>query len=178
MNMGATLVMNMGTTQTFELPEGWTTRKVVTALAREWLVPLRPEALVKSGRWHDRWTVQPIVEVPANAQPLWEAGTSTAAYEDRLERPDLVWTVQARTGRSRSMPNSIVLARLSVNPIRPTRFDMVCSQGDLPETLLDPGKVAAFLETHGHAGAAGLFACLLIDHGFRVAVSDGTRSLP
>jgi hypothetical protein len=169
MNMGATLVMNMGITQRFELPEGWTIRKVVVALAREWLPPLRPEAVVKSGRWHDRWTVQPIVEVPANAQPLWEPGISTAAYEDRLERPDLVWTVQARTGRTRSMPNSIVLVRLSVDPNRPRAFDMVCSAGDLPETLLDPDKVAAFLKEHGHASAEDLFACLLMDHGFRVA---------
>lgn len=170
--MNTTLEMNKVETQTFELPRGWTIRQVVTALAREWLVPLRPEPVVKPVRWHDRWTLQPIMEEPANGQPLWEKGISTAEYEHRLDSPDLAWTVQARASRSRSMPDSMLLARLTINPDRPMTFDMAASQDAWPETLFDPDKLAAFLEAHGHAGAQELFACMLRDHGFRTAPSD------
>lgn len=157
MNTAIPVGMTIGPKQTFELPEGWTLRKVVTALAREWLTPLRPEVVPKSVRW----VVQPIVEEPADGQPLWEEGISTAEYEHRMERPDLVWSVQARSGRSRG----IILARMTMHSNRPMAFDMVCSQDALPETLVAPDKLAAFLEEHGLAGAEGLFTGLLTDHG-------------
>lgn len=165
MNTGATLVLNLGATQTFELPQGWTLRKVAASLAREWLAPFRPQVVVKSARW----AVQPIVEKPANGQPLWEVGISTAEYEHRLERPDLNWSVQARLQARAGQPRGMVLARLIMNPSRPMTFDMACSQDELPATLIDPDKLAAFLEAHGIAGAEGLFASLLIQNGFHVA---------
>lgn len=157
--------MKMGTTKTFEMPTGWTLRQVATVLAREWLTPLRTAVPPKSARW----IVQPSVEEPANSQPLWEEGIATAEYERRLERLDLAWSVKAKTGRLRG--TSLTLARLTIHPDRPLTFDMVCSQDALPDTLCDPDKLAAFREAHGFAGAEGLFAALLIDHGFRVASS-------
>jgi len=154
----------MGAAQTFELSEGWTLRKVATALVREWLVPFRPAVVLKSARW----VVQPVVEEPANGRPLWEEGISTEEYERRLESPDLAWSVRAKTGRLRGL----ILARLTLNQNRPMTFDMACTQEALPETLIDPAKLAAFLKPHGLAGAEGLFAGLLIDNGLPVASSN------
>jgi hypothetical protein len=151
--------MNMGATQTFELPRSWTLRQVATALAREWLSPFRPAVVVKSALW----IVQPVVEEPAG-QTLWEAGISTEEYERRMERPDLTWTIRAKAGRLKGM----LLARLTPNPNRPMTFDMVCYQDALPETLIDSEKMVGFLEGRCLAGTAGLFAGLLIDNGFRV----------
>lgn len=160
MNTGATLVANLGAAQTFEMPQGWTHRKVATALAREWLEPFRPAVVAKSARW----IVQPVMELPAGGNPLWEPGISTEEYERRLERPDLTWAVRAKAGR----PKGMILARLVLNPERPNAFDMACSQDPLPETLIDHDKMADFLEAHGSEGIEGLFTGLLLDHGFRV----------
>lgn len=160
MNTGATPVLNTAATQTFEMPQGWTVRKVATALAREWLAPLRPDVVVKSAKW----IVQPVVAEPADGLPLWEEGISTADYEQRMERSDLSWSVQARAGRNKSL----LLARLNINPNRPMTFDLVCPRDAVPETLIDPAKLAPFLAAHGGAGVEGLFAGLLLDHGFRI----------
>lgn len=160
LNTDATPFMNIGATQTFELPEGWTLRRVATALAREWLAPFRPTVVAKSARW----IVQPVVEEPADGQPLWEEGISTAEYEHRLERPDLTWSIRAKSGRLQS----VVLARLTLNQNRPMAFDMVCAQDALPETLIDPDQLATFLEAHGLSRTESLLVGLLTDHGFRV----------
>lgn|GEM_PF-1322881 len=160
MNTGATLVVNLGAAQTFEMPQGWTHRKVAAALAREWLEPFRPKVVSKSSRW----IVQSVMEPPADGKPLWEPGISTEEYERRLERPDLTWAVRAKAGR----PKGVILARLVLNPEWPNAFDMACSQDPMPETLVDPLKLAEFLETHGREGIEGLFTGLLLDHGFRM----------
>lgn len=159
MKIGAAPTANMGAAQTFVLPEGWTHRRVAVALAREWLEPFRPEVVSKS----TRWIVQPIVEKPANGLPLWEDGISTEEYERRLERTDLIWSVRAKSGRS----NGLILARLTRDESRPMTFDMVCSQDSVPETLIDPSRMAAFLEDHHLQGVEGLFTGLLLDHGFQ-----------
>lgn len=166
--MAATLVENQSTLHTFELPQDWTIRQVAHQLAREWLAHLRPEVVAKAVRWNDRWAIQPIVEPPANSEPLWEAGISTEEYEHRLDHPDVAWTIQARAGRPKFTANCMVLAHLSMSSKQPMAFDLVSFQVALPEPLIDPDKLAAYLAAHGDAQADELIPSLLIDRGFRV----------
>lgn len=154
----------LGKTLTFLLPEGWSTRKVATALAREWLEPFRPEVKKKS----DRWTLQPVVEKPEGWPPLWEEGISTEEYERRLENPDLGWSVRAKTGRFRTL----VLAQLTTNTERKDTFDLACYQDDLPATLIDPELMADFLKTQDAKGVEGLITGLLFDQGFELAAAN------
>lgn len=166
--MAATLIRNQSTLHTFELLPGWTIRQVAHQLAREWLTHLRPEVAAKAVKWNDRWTIQPIVEPPANSEPLWEAGISTEEYERRLDHPDVAWTIQARAGRPKVASNCLVLAHLSMSPKQPMAFDLVSFQVALPELLIDPDKLAAYLAAHSGAQADELIPSLLIDRGFRV----------
>lgn len=154
--------MNNGEPMAFSMPEGWTLRKVATALARDWLLPFRAEPGVKS----TRWIVQPIVEEPDDAGgPLWESGISTEEYEERLERPGLRWAIRARTGRGAGT----ILARLALKEDDPSTLLLECSQESFPQTLFDGGKLAEFLKEQGKQGATGLMSGLLIEHGFQEA---------
>jgi hypothetical protein len=157
------LPVNMGTTQTFELPQGWTLRKIATALAREWLPPFRAVVMVKAAPW----MVQPVVEETGAGGALWEAGISTAEYEERLDRFDLSWVIRAKAGRGRGT----ILARLAMSAEQPAAFHMVCSQDEFPATLFDAAKLAEFQAAHGMAGSDGLFAGLLIGNGFRATAN-------
>lgn len=149
--------MSLGTTQTFQLPEGWTVRKVANALVKEWLPPFRAEPVAKAARW----VLQAVVEVPDGSEaPLWEPGISTAEYEERLDRADLGWAIRASAGRAKP----IILARLAMSG-SPETFQ-VAPQSAFPETLLDGARVDQFLSTHGAAGREDLFATLLADQGF------------
>lgn len=154
------VIVNMGDVQTIWRPEGWPLRRVATALAREWLPHFRPDLEQKK----DPWSVQPVVERPADGRPLWEAGISTEEYERRLEAPDLAWSVRARSGRV----SGILLAHMTPVEDRPEIFHLTCSREKLPPTLFDPQKMDPFLETHGLKGIEGLITGLLLDHGFRV----------
>lgn len=154
--------MNMGTPLTFDLPQGWTLRKVATALAREWLPPFRSVPAVKG----PPWMVQPIMEESVHAGgPLWEPGISTEEYEERLDQAGLSWSIRAKSGRSKGT----ILARLAISESRPETFEMVCCQDSFPDTLFDADKLAHFLETSRRAGADGLFAGLLLKNGFQLA---------
>jgi hypothetical protein len=154
--------MNMGKTLTFALPEGWTLRKVATALAREWLPPFRAIPVAKRAPW----MVQPIVEETGTAsQPLWEPGISTEDYEERLGRSDLRWAIRAKAGRS----SGTILARLAMSDEHPTMFDLEWSTESFPDSLFDAGKLAEFLEAQPETGADGLFAGLLLENGFELA---------
>lgn len=153
--------MNMGTTLTFALPEGWTLRQVATALARVWLPPFRTVPAAKGARW----MVQPIVEECNEAAgPLWERGISTEEYEDRLDRAGLRWAIRAKAGRDKG----IILARLAMSEERPKTLEMVCSQESFPAALFDPDKLTAFQEAQGSEGTDGFFAGLLIGNGFHL----------
>ncbi|HWI64707.1 MAG TPA: hypothetical protein VNT75_23005 [Symbiobacteriaceae bacterium] len=152
--------MNMGTTLTFDLPQGWTLRQVASSLARVWLPPFRAKPVHKGAPW----MVQPVMEEPAEAgAPLWEAGITTEEYQERLDRADLQWTIRAKAGRNKGT----VLARLALRPGNPTSFEMVCSQDSFPATLFDDDKLHEFLKAQGTTGADGLFGGLLVQNGFR-----------
>lgn len=156
--------MNMGTTLTFDMPQGWTLRRVATALARVWLPPFRAVPAVKGAPW----MVQPIVNQPEeDTAPLWERGISTEEYEERLDRAGLCWSIRAKAGRSKGT----VLARLAMSEDQPTTFVMECSPDSFPESLFDAEKLAQFLE--GRSGSEtdkdGLFAGLLMENGFQLA---------
>lgn len=154
--------MSIGTTLTFRLPDGWTVRKVATAIVREWLPPFRTEPAAKAARW----VVQFVVEDPGSPDsPLWEAGISTAEYEERLDRTDLCWNIRASAGRGKGT----ILARLVMSKDQPDAFHLECSQTAFPETLFDAAKIEQFLQEHGGKGAEGLFSALLISNGFELA---------
>lgn len=155
------MLMNMGTTLTFDMPQGWTLRKVATALAREWLPPFRAVPAVKKAPW----MVQPIVSEQDEAVAhLWERGITTEEYEKRLDRSVLSWSIRAKAGRS----HGSILARLTVSEDQPMTFDLVCSQDPFPESLFDTDKLARFMDgSGGHPD--GLFAGLLIENGFQLA---------
>lgn len=159
-----THLMSMGTALKFDLPQGWTARKVATALAREWLTPFRTEPAVKA----PRWLLQPVVEDPGQSgKPLWEAGISTEKYEERMNRADLSWTVRASWGRGRAT----VLARIIAGKDQVETFQVACTDANLPATLFDTDRVDEFLADQGTSGTSGLFTSLLIDKGFRPAAS-------
>lgn len=154
--------MNMGPPLTFDLPQGWTLRKVATALARSWLPPFRATTVVKRAPW----MVQPVVEELDKAgAPLWEPGISTQEYEMRLDRTDLSWVIRAKAGRS----SGTILARLAMSENDPLTFHLVCSQDSIPDTLFDAERLARFVEPQKSAGMDGLFAGLLIANGFHLA---------
>lgn len=153
--------MSPDTTLTFQLPAGWTLRKVAGALAREWLTPFRAEPAARGARW----VLQSILEDPDNGKtPLWEAGISTRDYEERLNRTDLAWCVRASARRGKGS----VLVRLTMNEDQPQTFQVVTYPGAVPEALFDPEKVAAFLQEQGTDGAEGLLAAVLVSKGFRL----------
>jgi hypothetical protein len=158
------ILMNMGTTLAFNLPNGWTLRKVATALAREWLPPFRAVPVEKGASW----LVQPIMEETDESEgPLWEPGISTVEYERRLDRPGLGWAVRAKSNRGKTS-KAMILARFTMRADQPDRFEMVCAQDSLPDTLFDAEKLGQFLANHSKTGADGLFAGLLIEHGFQL----------
>lgn len=153
---------NTGTTLAFTLPEGWTLRKVVTTLAREWLPPFRAVPVEKG----TSWMVQPIMEETDTSEgPLWEAGISTEEYERRLERPSLNWAVRAKSKHGR-VSKTIILAHFTLSQDLPSVFEMVCTDEALPSSLFDAEKVANFLGEGTTAGAEGLIAALLQENGF------------
>ncbi|MFZ5824520.1 MAG: hypothetical protein ACOY94_09350 [Bacillota bacterium] len=154
--------MNMGTTLRFDMPQGWTLRKVATALAREWLPPFRAIPGVKRAPW----LLQPVVgEQDETAAPLWEPGITTEEYEKRLDRSGLSWSIRAKAGRS----HGSILARLTVSADRARTLEMVCSTDTLPETLFDAEKLARFMDPDSGDQADALFRRLLIENGFRLA---------
>lgn len=154
--------MNMGTTLTFDMPHGWTLRKVATALAREWLPPFRAIPVVKRAPW----MVQPIVgEQGGVGAPLWEAGITTEEYEKRLDRSGLSWTIRAKAGRHYGS----TLARLTMGEGQASTFEMVCSQELFPESLFDADKLAHFMDGESSGQADGLFQRLLLKNGFQLA---------
>lgn len=154
------ILMNMGTTLRFNMPQGWTLRKVATALAREWLPPFRAVPVVKRAPW----MLQPIVDEQGDTvAPLWEPGITTEEYEKRLDRNGLSWSIRAKAGRS----HGSILARLTVSTDQATTFDLVCSQDSFPESLFDAEKLASFTANGGQADE--LFPRLLIENGFQLA---------
>jgi len=153
--------MNMGTPLTFDLPVGWTLRRVATALARVWLPPFRAVSAVKRAPW----MVQSIVESDATRAPLWEPGISTEEYEARMDRTDLCWAIRAKAGRS----SGTILARFTMSELHPMAFQLVCSRDSFPESLFDAERLAQFLEAQSDSGADGLFPGLLIENGFQLA---------
>jgi len=156
--------MNMGPPLTFDLPQGWTLRKVATTLARRWLPPFRAIPVSKRAPW----MVQPIVEEPdKTGNPLWEPGISTEEYEERLDRTGLSWAIRAKAGRG----SGTVLARLVMSEHKPMTFHLVCSLDSFPETLFDTERLARFLEPQSSQGVDGLFAGLLIENGFQLATA-------
>lgn len=151
--------MNTGTTLTFHLPEGWTVRKVATAMVREWLPQFRAEPAVKAARW----VVQSVMENPDGGEaPLWEPGISTAEYEERLDRANLAWAIRATAGRSKGT----ILARLVKSD--ENAFQLVSCQTSFPDALFDAAKMDEFLQGQEAAGDGGLFAALLASHGFEL----------
>lgn len=151
--------MSVSTTLLFRLPEGWTLRKVATAMAKEWLPPFRAEPTFRAARW----VVQSVMEETGNGEaPLWEPGISTEEYEARLDRADLSWVIRASAGRGKGT----ILARFAMSKGLPDTFQVECLQATFPETLFDAEKLEQFLESQGAAGAGGLFAALLISNGF------------
>jgi hypothetical protein len=156
---------NMGTPLTFDLPQGWTLRKVATALARVWLPPFRAIPITKRAPW----MVQPIVEETDTTQgPLWERGISTEEYEERLNRAGLCWAIRAKAGRG----SGTILARLVMTDEQlPMTFQLVCSRDSFPEALFDAGRLAEFMDPQSAVGVNGLFAGLLLENGFQLATA-------
>jgi hypothetical protein len=140
----------------YHLPEGWTPRKVATALVREWIPPFRAEPAAKAARW----VVQSVVEEAGDS--LWEPGISTEEYEQRLNRPDLSWAIRATAGRGKST----ILARLVLDKEDPTSFNMVVTPTAIPETLFDVSKTDELLQEEQ---TPDLFTALLAKHGFEQA---------
>lgn len=154
----------MGTTLAFTLPEGWTLRKVATALAREWLPPFRAVPTLKG----TSWMVQPIMEeTDASEGPLWEAGIATEEYERRLEHPSLNWAVRAKSKHGRTS-KSLILAHFTLREEQPPSVDMVCTTEPLPESLFDTEKLAEYLSGAENPSAEALFIALLKEHGFEL----------
>lgn len=153
--------MSIGEELTFQLPEGWTLRKVATTMVQEWLAPFRAEQAPKAARW----LLQSVVNPEKGAAPLWEAGISTEEYEARLEHPDLSWAIRATPGRGKST----VLASLSMRKDQPGTFQISCPVTAFPERLFDEEKLDQFLKEQGATGAEGLFTALLSNHGFNPA---------
>src|SRR2546428_7009285 len=144
--------MNMGTTLAFALPQGWTLRKVATALAREWLPPFRAVPVEKGASW----VVQPIMEETDDSNgPLWEPGIATEEYEKRLDRPGLGWAVRAKSNRGKTS-KAIILARFTQSEDEPTKFELTCTQELLPEALFDAEKLAQYLDERGTTGMDGV----------------------
>ncbi|MDF2630146.1 MAG: hypothetical protein K0R39_3977 [Symbiobacteriaceae bacterium] len=150
--------MSTDTTLAFHLPEGWTLRKVVTAMVQEWLPPFRAEPAMKAARW----VVQSVMEsADQGGAPLWEPGISTSEYETRLDQVVRSWVSRATAGRGKGT----ILARVALDEERPGLLQL--SPGTaFPETLFDADKVD---EVTGGAGPDGLFAALLTQHGFKPA---------
>jgi hypothetical protein len=157
--------MSTGTTTlAFQLPEGWTLRKVATAMAREWLPPFRAEPAAKAARW----VVQSVMEAPDNgAAPLWEAGISTSEYEERLDSAELNWVIRASAGRGKST----ILARFVLDKEHPERFQMVLVQPSFPDALFDVEKLDQLPEVNGTPGTAEVFSALLTSNGFALAAN-------
>ncbi len=152
--------MTTSTAVEFRLPDGWTLRKVAAALARDLLPPF----LAETGPKSPRWVLQPVVETPENgAPPLWQAGISTAEYEERLDHADLAWVIRASVARGRGKGN--VLARLRLSPDHPNTFQLTVMQASLPESLLDAQRVSEYLGTRTVRGLEGLFIGLLNQEG-------------
>lgn len=147
----------------FRLPAGWTLRRVANALARDWLPPYLREA----GPRAPRWILQPVVEVPDDVAPLWEAGISTAEYEERLDSADLTWAIRASVARGRGKGS--VLARLSAEAEDPGRIHLSVFPAAVPETLFDTKKVDEYLEGRGLEGLEALVSGVLRDEGFSLA---------
>lgn len=158
------LIVNIGKARTFLRPEGWSLRRTAAALAREWLPPFRPDPEPKNGGW----SLQPVVEPPADGRPLWEAGIPTEEYERRLEAPDLTWSVRARSGRV----GGILLARLTPVEGRPEAFRLACTRERLPAGLFDPDKLTPLVDAQGLGGAEELITGLLLAHGFQRLPED------
>lgn len=150
--------MSIGTTLTYQLPDGWTLRKVAATMVREWLPPFRAEPPAKAARW----VIQSVMEeIQKDQPPLWEAGISTEEYEERLDRAELRWLIRASAGRGKGT----VLARFSPCS-EPGCFELVCGESTLPDNLFDNEKVDQFLKEHETEGVPGLFATLLANNGF------------
>lgn len=154
--------MGTGTTRRFHLPAGWTVRKVVSTMVKEWLPQFRAEPRLKAARW----VVQSVMENPFVADaPLWEPGISTDEYEERLDRANLAWAVRATAGRSKGT----ILARFMPDEKQPETFTVECCQAAFPEALFDPEKLDRFLKEQGAVGTGDLFTALLTSHGFETA---------
>jgi len=154
--------MSTGATRSFHLPQDWTLRKVVTAMAQEWLPPFRAEPAFKAARW----VVQAVMENNDKTDaPLWEAGISTAEYESRLERAVRRWAIRATAGRGKAT----ILASFAIDKERPGTFQLIASDAPTPETLFDAEKQEQFLLAHGEVGKDAFFATLLTEHGFKPA---------
>ena len=143
----------------FQLPEGWTVRRVATSLAREWLTPF----LADTGPKAPRWVLQPVVEAPEGDAPLWEAGITTEEYEKRLDREDLAWAIRASVARGRG--KGTVLARLSIKKEEPGKVQVDIFQNPIPDSVFDSAKVDEFLQARGAQGMGGLMAGLLTNEG-------------
>ncbi len=140
----------------FRLPEGWTLRKVAAMLAREWLPPF----LADTGPKAPRWVLQPVVEAPEKgALPLWEAGISTADYEERLDHADLAWAIRANVARGRG--KGTILARLRLDAEDRETIHMTIFPAPLPESLFDSTKVDEYLQARDTEGLEGLLVNLL-----------------
>ncbi len=152
------------------LREGWTLRKVATALAREWLPPF----LAETGPKAPRWILQPVVETPEeDAPPLWEPGISTEEYERRVESPRLAWVIRANVARGRNKGK--ILARLAYK--KPHELiDLTVFPVSIAESPFDDGKVQEFLDGQESDGMEGLFVGLLEGEGFRISGQVGTAS--
>lgn len=152
--------MNAGATLLFRMPPGRTLREAVTTVVQEWLPPFRAEPAVKAARW----VVQAVMEGSGEGgTSLWEPGISTAEYESRVDQSILRWAIRATAGRGKGT----ILARFATDRDQPGVVQLIESGNSLPETLFDPEKVEAFLRSQGEAGADGLFATLLAQHGFQ-----------
>lgn len=151
--------MSIRSTMTYQLPEGWTLRKVASAMVREWLQPFRAEQPTKSSRW----VIQPVMEpVDKDQPPLWEPGISTEEYERRLDEANLRWCVRATAGRGKGT----ILARFAMCDDRPDSFEITYSSDPVPETLFDAEKIKEYLGDRAGEGLQGLFHALLADNGF------------
>jgi len=151
--------MSTGTTLQFHLNEGWTLRKVATALVREWLPPFRAVPEEKG----NRWVVDRVVEAPGGPKAdLWERGISTPDYEARLDSPDVCWSIRARNRRGKG----IILAHLAMSNDQPETVTMLVSLNPFPEALFDTEKMEELLKAPGNLEMGALFAALLTNYGF------------
>jgi len=150
--------MRTDRTLSFQLPEGWTLRKVATAMVQEWLPPLRVEPAPKAARW----VVQSVME-GANDVPLWEPGISTEEYESRIDRYITSWAIRASAGRGKG----VILARLSLDAEDPKILHLTAGTDPIPDQLFDEQRVDELRSREGTGDKpGGLFAALLRQHGF------------